>query len=130
MATYLGKDGVVKIGANEVAEVVDFTVSESADTHDDTSKGDDWRSFKAGHKTWTGELTCRYDPTDANGQEALTIGATVALVLQPIGGTTGNPELTGNAIVTAVSEETPLEGLAGRTFSFQGSGALTRGVAV
>lgn len=127
MATYLGKDGVLAVGANEVAEVVDFSVNETADTHDDTSKGDDWRTFKAGHKSWAGELTCRYDPTDTNGQEALAIGATVALTLQPIGATAGNPELTGSAIVTAVGEEYPLEGLCARTISFQGSGALGRG---
>jgi hypothetical protein len=129
MATYLGKDGVVKVGASEVAEVVDFSVNESADTHDDTSKGDDWRTFKAGHKTWTGELTCRYDPTDTTGQGALAIGAEVSLVLQPIGGTAGNPELTGTALITSVGDEFPLEGLAARSISYQGSGALTHGTA-
>jgi hypothetical protein len=127
MATFLGKDGIIKVGANAVLEVVDFSVTESADTHDDTSKGDDWRTFKAGHKSWSGSLSCRYDPTDSTGQEALAIGATAALTLQPVDGTAGSPELTGNAIITEVGEEYPLEGLSARNISFQGSGALTRG---
>jgi hypothetical protein len=127
MTTHLGKDGVVQVGAAEVAEVVDFSVTESADTHDDTSKGDDARTFKAGHTSWAGSLTCRYDPTDTNGQEALRAGATVSLTLQPVDGTSGNPELTGSAIVTEVGEEYPLEGLSARNISFQGSGALGRG---
>jgi len=129
MSTYLGKDGIVKAAGVAIAEVMDFSVEQSADTEEDTSKGDDWRSYKTTFKTWSGEVTCRYDPTDSTGQQALAVGEVVALLLYPVNATAGSPQLSGNAIITTIGIESPLEGLCSRSFSFQGNGALTEGTA-
>ena len=48
MATHHGKEGVVKIGANSVAEIVDFNVDENAAVVDDSAKGDSWDSHLTG----------------------------------------------------------------------------------
>jgi hypothetical protein len=127
MATHHGKEGVVKIGANSVGEVVDFNVDENAAVVDDSAKGDDWDTHLAGRNSWSGSITCHWDPADTNGQEALTVGASVSLVLYPSGSGSGDAKLTGTATVTRRGASSPLEDVVSQTFDFQGNGALTHG---
>ena len=47
MATHVGTSGVVKVGANAVAEVTGFTIDETNDTVEDTSLTDTAKSYKA-----------------------------------------------------------------------------------
>lgn len=128
MATFSGNDGVVKIGANQVAEVMSFTVNQTMEPIDDTVMGDSWRTHLAGLKTWDGSVECRWDDTDTNGQEALTVGASVTLNLMPEGSGVGEYELSGTASVTSVSQTQSYDNTTvTRTFTFQGNGALTIG---
>ena len=128
MATFSGNDGIVKVGANAVAEVMSFTVNQTMEPIDDTSMGDSWRSHLAGLKTWDGTVEVRWDDTDTNGQEALTVGASVTLNLLPEGGTAGDYQLSGTASVTSISQTQSYDNTTvTRTFTFQGSGALTIG---
>jgi hypothetical protein len=124
MATHHGKEGVVKIGSNSAAEIVDFNLDENAAVVDDSAKGDDWDSHLVGRNSWSGSATAHWDPSDTNGQEALTVGASVSLVLYPSGATTGDRKASGTATVTRVGVSSPLEGVVQRTFDFQGNGAL------
>jgi len=126
MTTHTGKDGVVKISTNEVAEVTDFTVTETADTVEDHAKGDSWKTHQHTFKSWTGEVSCHWDPSDTNGQEALTIGESVSLNLFPDDDQSGDRQISGTATVTGITTESPLEGLCSARFSFQGNGALTK----
>ena len=73
MANHTGVDGVVKVGTNTVAEVRNWSVSESADTIEDTTINDTSRTYQAGLKSWSGSLTAFWDETDTNGQVALTV---------------------------------------------------------
>lgn len=125
MATFHGKEGTVLVGSNAVAEVKNFTVTQTVETADDTVMGDTWRSHKAGFKSWNGSLTCNFDDTDATGQEALTAGASVTLNLQPEGNTTGDYLLTGTATITEVTQTSDSEGIVERSFNFLGNGSLT-----
>jgi hypothetical protein len=128
MATFSGNDGVVEIGANNMAEVRSFTVNQTAETIDDTVMGDAWRSHLTGLKTWDGTVECMWDDTDTNGQEALTIGTSVSLTLCPEGDTTGDYTLSGTATVTGVTQTQSYDNtVVTRSFTFQGSGALTIG---
>jgi len=129
MATFDGNDGVVKVGSNTVTEVTDFSITENAETKDDTAMGDAWKTFKAGMKSWSVSITCHWDDTDTNGQEALTAGAEVTLNLYPEGATTGDDEMTGSAIITSVGVTMNKDGMVTRTFSAEGNGALTHGTA-
>ena len=50
MANHTGVDGVVKVGTNTVAEVRNWSVSESADTIEDTTMNDTSRTYQDGLK--------------------------------------------------------------------------------
>ena len=128
MSTHLGNNGSVKIGANIVAEVIDFSLSESAATADDTVLGDSYKSHLAGTLEWSGSVNCYWDDTDAAGQEAMTIGASVELHLLPDGATTGDIDFNGTATVTSIERSTANDSIVTASFSFQGNGALTRSV--
>ena len=126
MATYHGNDGIVKVGANQVGEVKAFTLNLAADTKETTAMGSMAKTFKPSKTSWDGEVTCMWDPTDTTGQEALVIGTSVSLTLAPMGtGTSGDVYYTGSGIITAEGRATTHEGIVERTFSFQGTGALT-----
>ena len=125
MATHKGSEGVVKVGANTVAEVRSWTIAESADTLEDTSMGDTARTFKPSLTTFTGSLDVFWDETDTTGQGALTIGAEVTFNVYPEGDTAGDTYYTGTAIVTEVSRTAAFDGLCEASISLQGTGALT-----
>jgi predicted secreted protein len=127
MATYHGKDGVVKIGANAITEVKSFSVKTSAKVADDTVMGDDWETHIANKtvKSFSGSLACNHNPLDATGQKLLVAGASVTLKLYPIGNADGLQELEGTATITEVSVDPSKDATVPVSFSFQGNGALT-----
>lgn len=130
MATHWGNEGQVKIGSNAVAEIDSFKADETVTPVDDTAMGDAYKTHIAssGIKEWTAECVCHWDETDTNGQQALTVGASVTLNLYPEGSTTGDSYLTGTATVTSRGMTVVKDGDTIRqTFQFLGNGALTRG---
>ena len=126
MATHHGNNGSVSVGANGVAEIDNWTVREAADTADDSAMGDTWKSHLAGMYEWSGSLTCHWDETDTNGQEALTRGASVTLNLYPEGSGAGATYKTGTATITEITIDVNRNGVVSRSFNFQGNGALTQ----
>lgn len=125
MANHTGVDGTVKVGSNAVAEVRNWSITETAETIDDTVLGDTSRTHQVGLKSWNGSMTCYWDESDTNGQVALTAGASVTLHLLPEGATTGDVDYTGTATITSVGVAVATNGMVERTFNFQGNGALT-----
>lgn len=125
MATHKGSEGVVKVGANTVAEVRTWTIAESADTLQDTTMGDTARTFKSSLTTFTGSLDVFWDETDSTGQGALTIGAEVTFAVYPEGDASTDTYYTGTAIVTEVSRTASFDGLVEASISLQGTGALS-----
>jgi lipopolysaccharide biosynthesis protein len=130
MATHWGNEGVVKIGAATVAEVTAFNFKESVSPVDDTSMGDSYKTHIAGSgiKQWSGSLTAHWDETDATGQVALTVGASVTLNLYPEGATTGDIFWSGLVSITDRSQDQKMDGSTiTAEFEFMGNGVLTRG---
>lgn len=125
MATHTGSEGTVKVGANAVAEIRSFSLEESGETIETTSMGDASRTFVAGLKTFTGTIECFWDETDSTGQGALTVGSEITINVYPEGDTSGDTYYTGTAIVTGASLSSSFDGMVERSFSIQGSGALT-----
>lgn len=125
MATHKGSEGVVKVGANTVAEVRSYTITESGDTLEDTSMGDTARTYKPSLTTFTGSIDALWDETDTTGQGALSIGAEVTFAVYPEGDTSGDTYYTGTAIVTEVSRTGSFDGLVEASVSLQGTGALS-----
>lgn len=124
MGTHHGKDGVVKVGSDTIAEVKEFNVESSVEITDDTAMGDAWKTHKAGQKSWSGSLNCQWDETDTTGQEALTEGASVTLNLYPEGAGSGAKYLTGTATISNITVAAAMDGIVARNFQFTGSGAL------
>jgi hypothetical protein len=127
MANHTGSEGVVKVGANTVAEVRDWSLSETADTIEDTSMGDSARTRKAGLTSASGSITAFWDETDTTGQGAMTVGAEVTLNLYPEGATSGDTYATLSAIITEAGVSASFDGMVEATFSFEANGAVTWG---
>jgi hypothetical protein len=126
MANYIGNSGEVQIGANAVAEVTAFSVSESANVADNTALGATWRTHKAGTKSWNGSVSCFYMEGDTNGQDAMTVGASVDLSLIPRGDTQTYIDLNGQATITSIETDVSLDGIITANFSFEGDGELAK----
>ena len=129
MATHKGSEGVIKVGANAVAEVTRFSVDETADTIENTALSNSAHSYVSDLVGFSGTIDCMLDETDTTGQGALTAGASVTLNLYPEGDTTGDTYYTGTAIVTSISRANAIGSMITATFSFQGTNALTSATA-
>jgi len=125
MATHVGTSGVVKVGANAVAEVVGFNLDETNDTVEDTSLTDTAKTYIALREDATGTIECHWDETDSSGQESLDVGASVTLNLYPEGADAGDAYYTGTALVTGASVAVTMDGVISRTFNVQFSGGVT-----
>jgi len=126
MATFSGSAGVVKAGGNAIGEIKSFTVDQTCDTVEDTTMGDAARSYKATLNTFTASVDALFDDTDT-AQTAMTIGASLAFLFQPEGSGSGAYQLSGTGLITGISQTQSHEGLVERSFTVQGTGALTIG---
>lgn len=125
MATHKGSEGTVKVGANAVAEIRSFTITETADTIEDTSMGDSARTYLPSLTNFTGDLSVLWDETDTDGQAAMTVGSSITFAVYPEGDTSGDTYLSGTAIVTSKSVTASYDGLVESSISVQGTGALS-----
>jgi len=125
MATHIGRDGVVKVGANSVAELRSFSIDETGDTVEDTVMTDAARSYISTLTSFTGSADVYWDETDTSGQGALTVGASVTIGFYPEGETAGDTYYSGTCIVTGVNRSASFDGMVEASITFQGSGALT-----
>lgn len=129
MATHTGSEGTVKVGANAVAEIRSYSIEQTADTVEDTTMGDSYRTHKTTLKAWTGSVDVFWDETDTTGQGALVVGAEVTANFYPEGASTGDIYLTGTAIVTGKTVTASFDGMIESSITLQGTGALTTGAA-
>lgn len=125
MATHAGSEGTVKVGANAIAEIRSFSVSETADTIEDTTMGDAARTYKPSLKSFNGSLDVYWDESDTTGQGALTVGSEVTIGFYPEGTTTGDKYYTGSAIVTGLTVNSSFDGMVEASITIQGTGALS-----
>ena len=125
MATHKGSEDTVKSGANAIAEIRSYTITETADVLEDTSMGDSSRTYLSSLKTFTGSIDCFWDETDTNGQLTLDPGSTVTINIYPEGSTSGDTYYTGSVIITEKSVTASFDGMVEASFSFQGTGALS-----
>lgn len=125
MATHKGSEGTVKVGANAVAEIRSYTITETADTLEDTTMGDAARTYLSSLKSFSGSMDVFWDETDTTGQVALAPGASVTINIYPEGSTSGDTYYTGSVIVTEKSITASFDGMVEASISFQGTGALS-----
>lgn len=127
MACYLGKDGLLYIDSDAVGEITNFSLEETADTVECTAMGDTYRTYKTTFKAWTASAEVHWDPDDS-GQDRLIVGNTVTVDLYPEGNSSTDTRLTGSAIVTALTQTAPFDGLVTQAVTLQGTGTLLRTV--
>jgi hypothetical protein len=126
MATHTGSEGTVKVGStNDVLEIRSYSVEETADTAEDTSMGDSYRTFKTTLKAWTGSVDVFWDELDTTGQGALIVGSEVTVRFMPEGSASGDAYLTGSAIVTGKTVTGSFDGMVESTITLQGTGSLS-----
>lgn len=126
MATHTGSEGTVRVGStNNVLEIRSYSIEETADTAEDTSMGDSYRTFKTTLKAWTGSVDVFWDELDTTGQGALIVGSEVAVRFMPEGATAGDLYFTGNAIVTGKTVTGSFDGMVESTITLQGTGSLS-----
>lgn len=126
MATHTGSEGTVKVGANAIAEIRSYSIEETADTTEDTTMGDSYRTHKTTLKSWSGTVDVYWDETDTTGQGALAVGSEVTANFYPEGSTTGDSYITGTAIVTGKTVSASFDGMIESTITLQGTGSLSR----
>lgn len=125
MAVSYGKGGLVKIGTDTVAHVQTWSVSQSAETGDTTSMGDDWTNHILGAKSWEGSMDVLSDPDDP-GQQALSIGASVTVSLYENGEDASKWYFTGLATVTSSETSSDKSAVNSGSVSFTGNGPLEK----
>lgn len=129
MANHAGSEGLIKVGANTVAEVRSYSLSETADTIEDTTMGDTSRTYLSSLKSFTGSLDVYWDEADTTGQQALSVGSSVTLNVYPEGASTGDTYYSGTAIVTGLTITASFDGMVEASITVQGTGALSKSTA-
>lgn len=130
MANHKGSEGKVKVSANTVAEVRDWSLDQTAETIDDTTMGDAARTRKPSLTSATGTVNCFWDETDTSGQVALSAGSEITMNLYPEGDTSGDTYYSLSAIVTSVSISGSFDGMVEAAISFESNGAVTTSTVV
>lgn len=125
MANHKGSEGYVKVGANTVAEIKDWSLTITADTLEDTAMGDSARTYKSSLTSASGSFSAFWDETDTTGQGACTAGSEITLNLYPEGSDSGDTYYTMSAIITEEGVSASFDGMVEATFSFQANGAVT-----
>lgn len=126
MANHTGSEGLVKVGANTVAEVRSYSITETADTIEDTTMGDTSRTYLSSLKSFTGSLDVYWDEADTNGQQALSVGSSVTLNVYPEGASSGDTYYSGTSIVTGLTITASFDGMVEASITVQGTGALSK----
>lgn len=126
MANHHGSEGLVKIGANTVAEVTSFSFTETAEYAEDTTLSDTNKTYNVtAIKSWNGTVTCFWDEDASSYQSGFSPGANVSLVLAPEGVDSGDTRYSGNALVTEITRNVQRGAVTEITFNFIGNGALS-----
>lgn len=125
MATHTAANGVIKVGANSVAEVTGYSIEYMSDTVEDTVIGDSARTYLPTLKSFTASLDAMWDETDTNGQGALVVGTQVTFAIYPEGADSGDTYYTGSGIITGRTVTTAVGEMITANFSVQGTGDLT-----
>ncbi len=127
MANHKGSEGIVQIGSNTIAELLDYSIDETGDTIEDSELSDTAKTFQSDMTSWTGSINAHWDETDTTAQGAMVIGASITVTFLPEGNVTGDVSRVGTAIVTGKGMAGSKGSMVTQSFSLQGTGALVDG---
>jgi len=120
-----GYGGAVKIGANKIAEISNWSLDLGADDIEITSfDSNGWKEYLAGLKEWSGSIEGNLKTNDTNGQKAILNawinGETLEFTFEVSSGVS----FQGEAFVKP-SIEVPVDDKASFSCDITGTGALT-----
>jgi predicted secreted protein len=120
-----GKSGAVKLGANKVAEISNWSLDLGADDIDITSfDSNGWKEYLAGLKEWSGSIEGNFDSGETNGQKAILNAWLSGEKLEFTFEVSSGVIFKGEALVKP-SIEVPVDDKASFSCDIQGTGALT-----
>jgi len=129
MSTFRGMDGSVRLGANVIGEINNWSMTTDLELLEDTVMGDTFRSFKGGLASWQGSVAGHLDYGDTLGQKVLIdkvlSGAPDASAITLELRVTATKYFTGSAILFGIQVSAALSQIIPISFNFQGAGALT-----
>ena len=133
MATTKGSSGVVKLAVSggsvaAMGEVRSFTLSESADTIEDSVMGDTARTYLSSLTSATLSMDVYWDDADAV-QLVMDSGAALDWELYPTGTGTGEKYYSGAGVLTSKEITASFDGMVEGSFELQVSGAVTEATA-
>jgi len=114
------------LGENTVAELNSITNAFTGDSLDVTAFGEVVRSFLAGLRSGTINISGFYDPTDTNGQVAMMTAFLAGTVLtDAVFLTNGTNGFSADAIVTNYSVDATVAGTVNFSATLQLTGTIT-----
>ena len=128
MATHTAVEGTITVGGTAVGSLRSLGLNTSAEMIDATTIDSTSKINKVGTKSFSGSAECYWDESDAV-QIGLVEGAPIALVWAFEGTTTGDYIYSGSAHVESFDVSAATNGMVECSFSFTGTGPLTRGTA-
>jgi len=129
----VGKMGIIKLGADTIANLTDWSMTLEMTEIDLRTIGDEWATFAAGSKSWSCTANAVLDMTDTAGQydlvnELLSGDGVLAdsVLLYAEDGSSTDGYFKGSAVVTATSPSNPgNDDVLRLSVTLRGTGALT-----
>jgi predicted secreted protein len=119
-----GKSGAVKLGANKVAEISNWSLDLGADDIDITSfDSNGWKEYLAGLKEWSGSIEGNLKTNDTDGQKAIFSAWLAGTPLTFTFEVSSGVSFQGEAFVKP-SIEVPVDDKATFSCDIQGTGPL------
>lgn len=120
-----GTGGAVKLSANKVAEISNWSLDLGADDIDVTSfDSNGWKEYLAGLKEWSGSIEGNLKTDDTNGQKAILNAWLNGTKLSFTFEVSSGVSFQGEAFVKP-SIEVPVDDKASFSCDITGTGALT-----
>lgn len=124
MAVYSGHKGAVKVGANVVAEIEEFSIEVSREIHSYITLRQEFMGKAYGVGDWKGSASGRWYMGDTNGQaalqDALLDGTTATASFEIDSPAVGT--YSGTILISNMKVENSGDGVAQVSFDFEGSG--------
>ena len=120
-----GYGGAVKLGANKIAEISNWSLDLGADDIEITSfDSNGWKEYLAGLKEWSGSIEGNLKTDDTNGQKAILNAWLNGTKLSFTFEVSSGVSFQGEAFVKP-SIEVPVDDKASFSCDITGTGALT-----
>lgn len=125
MAKYHGNGGSLSAAGSTVASVLDWELEETEEFADQSGMGDTVKTFLAGAPSEANfACNCHYNKGDT-GQDAIVVGASIAVIVYPGGNSSGLPSITFTVLVGSVKRNGNMSETVKKSITGIVTGAIT-----